>query len=116
MGGACSRACDFIRGQKVARPLVGGASGAEQMAKPLDGAVHMERLRLRQVAEDDELFEELPFERWSDLNPKEYRRYRRQHERHLAECDALHAIIRDPEYRPEGQRLVLQGAHLRHPR
>ena len=99
MGGACSRACDFIRGQKVARPLdvslqaVGGASGAEQMAKPLDGAVLMERLRLRQVAEDEQLMAEMPFERWSDLTRSQYKMYQKQHERHLAECQALYDVI-----------------------
>ena len=59
-----------------------------QVARPLDGAVLMERLRLRHIAEDDELGAEVPFERWSDLTRTQKKMYKKQHERHLAACQA----------------------------
>ena len=64
-----------------------------QVARPLDGAVLMERLRLRHIAEDDELGVEVPFERWSDLTRTQKKMYKKQHERHLAECQALYDVI-----------------------
>ena len=60
---------------------------------PIDGAVLMERLRLRHIAEDDELGVEVPFERWSDLTRTQKKMYKKQHERHLAECQALYDVI-----------------------
>ena len=79
MGGACSRACGFFRGQRV-----GGLSPAERQ----------EQLHERQVREDNELEAEIPFERWTDLTPEQRARYLTQHERHLEEFNELLRAIR----------------------
>ena len=90
-------ACDFIRGQRVARPSVRPPDGAWSShwrdPGPLDAAVLIERLRRRHIAEDDELGEAFPFERWSDLTRHERKIYKKQHERHLAESQALMHVI-----------------------
>ena len=96
MGSASSRVCDFIRGQRVARPPTTMPVPDGVVLKetgPLDGVVFMERLRLRHVAEDHKLMAEVPFEQWSDLTRTEMKKYKKQHQRHLAECQAIYDVI-----------------------
>ena len=96
MGGACSHACDFIRGQRVARPSVRPPDGAWSRRPdpgPLHAPVLIERLRRRHIAEDDELDEAFPHERLSDLTRHERKIFKKQHERHLAESAALMHVI-----------------------